>query len=246
MSITLIAAPGSPKANSYVSLDAAGEFFQARYGYAAWAALSNDDRAQLLITASGQVDTLRYYGTPVFTQGGYTGQAQAMKFPRVGHRYFQGNLDAAASDVSGIMSELSGYPEYIDDFWKYGAIVILSGAQQRAVRAVAGFIAATSTLTYDTFGDDLGAVQALLIAPLPQLLRDAICLQAWHLYEQGTPTNPRRNLQADGVAGYSLPGISETFVSPKASGQTVMGPLCVQAYELLNSAQIIDRTIDIF
>ncbi|HOT31242.1 MAG TPA: hypothetical protein PLP09_03630 [Petrotogaceae bacterium] len=64
--------------NSYIDIDDADAYFATRYGASAWAALSDETKDQLLITATQRIDTLRLKGRKYI----YT---QTLNFPRYIH-----------------------------------------------------------------------------------------------------------------------------------------------------------------
>lgn len=77
--MTLDATPAGTGANSYATLAEAEAYFQDDPAmYAAWAALSEDDRGRALIAAARTVDRLKFKGRP------YDPEApQALAFPRI-------------------------------------------------------------------------------------------------------------------------------------------------------------------
>jgi hypothetical protein len=78
---TLVATPGAPDANSYVTVEAADAFLAAELGAATWPASSTgadrDTKERALITATRQLDRLagRFIGA-------LTWQGQALAWPR--------------------------------------------------------------------------------------------------------------------------------------------------------------------
>jgi|GEM_PF-2365694 len=77
--MTLDATPAGPAADSYVTLDQADQYFEADYDFAAvWTALSEEDKARLLISAARTIDRLRYQGRPYDET-----TPQALQFPRI-------------------------------------------------------------------------------------------------------------------------------------------------------------------
>ena len=59
---TLIATVGGTTSNSYVTVAAATVYFGDRLGNANWTAATADDKAAALITATGWLESLEYYG----------------------------------------------------------------------------------------------------------------------------------------------------------------------------------------
>jgi len=72
---TLIATVGGTTSNSYVTVAAATVYFGDRLGNANWTAATADDKAAALITATGWLESLEYYGDRAST-------TQALKWPR--------------------------------------------------------------------------------------------------------------------------------------------------------------------
>lgn len=78
---TVIATPGAPDANSYVTVDEANAYFGDAFGRGLWAAATTADREALVITASRYLDQyVNWYGVP-------TDPDQSMGWPRSGTSY---------------------------------------------------------------------------------------------------------------------------------------------------------------
>ena len=74
----LDAVPGSPTANSYVTIEAASAFLEARLDTEAWLHASADAQVQTLVWATALLDSqVRWYGTPTYP-------SQALALPQFG------------------------------------------------------------------------------------------------------------------------------------------------------------------
>lgn len=75
--MALVATVGAADANSYVDVAEANAYFAAgvHLGSATWAGLTNDNKSAALITATRQLDRLRFWGCKY-------SELQALQFPR--------------------------------------------------------------------------------------------------------------------------------------------------------------------
>lgn len=76
MPVTLVATPGDPSANSYLTAEEAATLVNERLQRAAWDGASADDRARALIEATRAIDGLRFRSRKVYP-------TQRLQFPRV-------------------------------------------------------------------------------------------------------------------------------------------------------------------
>lgn len=81
MPLEVDATAGAEDANAYADIEAADAHLEFRVGSAAWFDLSDDDKAQALVTAARDIDALE--GDPGFT-GDRSDDEQALAFPRDG------------------------------------------------------------------------------------------------------------------------------------------------------------------
>ena len=88
MTATLTSTPGSPSANSYLSLSAASDISATRLDTTAWDASTNDTRTRALISATSALDTLSYIGSRTTT-------TQALCWPREYATTSERNYDSA-------------------------------------------------------------------------------------------------------------------------------------------------------
>ena len=81
---TLIATPGAPDANSYVTVEEADSYFDERLNASAWAAASPEDKARALIQATRRLDQEEFEGVPTRPLNGTAVDqpTQALKWPR--------------------------------------------------------------------------------------------------------------------------------------------------------------------
>jgi hypothetical protein len=90
---TVIATPGAPDANSYLTVADAGTYFAARRGGGAWGD-DAEEQAVALISATRLVDEQDFPGTP-------TDADQALRWPRRGVRFDGRTL--ASDEIPGII-----------------------------------------------------------------------------------------------------------------------------------------------
>jgi len=79
MALELIATPGAPDANGYLTLAQADALAAYRVGGASWSGLDPDEQTQAIVTATASIDTLE----PQFCDA-RTSTTQALAFPRGG------------------------------------------------------------------------------------------------------------------------------------------------------------------
>jgi hypothetical protein len=80
--------------NSYVSADDADDYFDARYGYDLWEALTADQKAAALISAASHLDSL------CFWYGYKTDIGQALAFPRNGETEAPAAITIAQMEIA--------------------------------------------------------------------------------------------------------------------------------------------------
>lgn len=73
--MALVATVGAANADSYITLAEADAYLAARFGTAAWDALSDDDKEKALRQATREVDRHRFRGSKAFVDG-------SLQFPR--------------------------------------------------------------------------------------------------------------------------------------------------------------------
>lgn len=77
--MSIEATPGGAEANSYLTLAQAEAYFQESYDFASlWSGLSDQDKEQLLVSATRALDRLRFKGRRFDSL-----TPQALKFPRI-------------------------------------------------------------------------------------------------------------------------------------------------------------------
>jgi hypothetical protein len=253
MSVEIIATPGAPDANSYVTAAEATAFFAKQYGFGTWAsALDDDQRAQLLIMATEDIDGEKFVGNKMFPRYSELGQEQALKFPRRStqvrqkrHEFISVTLSSASTDTSLISSDLINHSYYPDDFWNGGSVLVTSGDYQFEIRRITDFVRATGTLTTEAFSGSLGSVSAWVVGPIPKEIKECTFWQAWYNYQEGGRISARREVQAQGLVEMSHHGgARETYIG-RASRSAAPQPtnLHPKVSDILSSLGWIDNSV---
>lgn len=90
---TLVADPGDPSANTYADASAADAYLAYRVGASAWAGYSADLKAQALVSATRDIDTLDFIGERATDD-------QALEWPRTGTDYADDALPQRLVDAT--------------------------------------------------------------------------------------------------------------------------------------------------
>jgi len=183
------AAPASPGANSYATVEQADAYMETRFPRpVAWEdapgseeeVLESKERA--LITASRMIDSLPLRGRPLRDALGWT-QRQGLFFPESRHPYLTGTADSGDTETL-VDGNLAG-TRFTDGFFAGGAIHVVMGANLHEVRRVAAFEAETGTLTVSpAFPEAIDSSTVFYLAwPLDPKIVAAACEQALYLIE---------------------------------------------------------------
>lgn len=213
----LNATPTHPEANSYLSLAEANTLMQDRSSMVSeWSALTDAQKEKLLIIATRQIDTLRFFHHPIYRVAQDYRNKQALKFPRTNSRAFSGKVDSADTNYF-IDSDLANRQDLPDDYYNGGAVVIYNGTGKGKTYGVTDFDMATGKVTIDgTFSPQIDATSWYrLIEAVPVEVKYACLEQALYLLNGG---GERAKLQAEGVESYSIGDLSESF-----GGTNVLG-----------------------
>ena len=173
MSLTINSTVGSSDANSYLSLSEANDMAALDVRHAdQWAALTDDTKTKLLITATRQIDTCWYEYSPILDH-----YNQALQWPRRGFHWSM-TCCARMSAVDSII--IGGYSLYIHKH--LASVVIVSpGPAYGEVRTITAFDSAAGVLSTEAFSMSPGQVQIIVLDALPPELAKATLEQALSL-----------------------------------------------------------------
>lgn len=222
----LNAIPTHPEANSYLTLVEANDLMNNRSSMSAeWTALTDDQKEKVLIIATRQIDTLRFFHELIYRTPQDYRNKQALKFPRTNTRSYSGKADSVSTNYL-IDADLANRQDLPDDYYNKGAIVIYSGTGKGKTYGVTDFDMATGKVTIDgTFSpaiDDTSWYR--LIEAVPIEVKYACLEQALYIVNGG---GERAKLQSEGVQSYSIGDLSETFGDGGGGGLSL--PLSTEA-----------------
>ena len=213
----------SPTANSYADLTTAESYFEAdSESGGSWAALSQDDRMKLLITASRFIDRPVWIGERLSAaRFGAYGLRQALAFPRSNHEYLAGSVTDGDVNVM-IDPGLADQASWPDRFFVGGSVLAAGGPNRGTVRRIVGFNSDIGELTVEAFEQPMVAGDGYwLIYPLNEEIVLACLDQAAFLHNGGA--DGLTELAALGLTGATVDGLSLKLVtgsgpdmSPKA------------------------------
>ncbi len=206
----LNAIPTHPEANSYLTLAEANDLMNNRSSMSAeWTALTDDQKEKVLIIATRQIDTLRFFHELIYRTPQDYRNKQALKFPRTNTREYSGKVDSVSTNYL-IDADLANRQDLPDDYYNKGAVIIYSGTGKGKTYGVTDFDMATGKVTIDgTFSpaiDDTSWYR--LVEAVPVEVKYACLEQALYIINGG---GERAKLQSEGVQSYSIGDLSETF-----------------------------------
>lgn len=223
--MTLNAIPTHPDANSYVTKDQADALVGNRKNNQGWSELTADQKTDLLIIATSQIDSFRMHHGPMYDNARDYRAAQGLKFPNCeAHNRFASVITAGANFITA--NDLKDRSDLPDDFWNEGVIIITAGTGRGQIRQISDFEMATGKVTvseaWTTQPDTTSRVR--VVYKVPADIRMAVVEQALFLASGG---GERSQLQAEGVQSYSIGDLSETFAQGAAGSSNM--PISVQA-----------------
>ena len=227
MSITIETTVCAESANTYADLAGADDYFAGDNALAvAWAELSDEEKARLLISAARSIDRCRWREealTSLFQAS--LGLKQSLAFPRRGHEYRFGKADSGTL-TSLVDATLAGRIFWPDGCFAEGSVFMVSGENQGLIRKIEGFDSGTGGLTLTAFPQAPGGGdQYLLLWPLDRRIVEACLEQAAHLHLAGS--SGLADMSAAGLSAASIDGLSLT-IDPGAGSE-----LCLRARTLL-------------
>lgn len=224
----LNAIPTHPLANSYLTVEEADEMILNRQNYEGWDALTDDQKAMLLIQATAQIDSLRFRNPSLFNHPGYFRDKQGLKFPDASMRSATGKVDSATSNTITDAS-LAGHSGRPNDYYKGGAVVITKGTGLGETYKITGFNATTGQVTIEgNFATTPDTTTNFWITQgVPSAIKFAVVEQALYLLAGG---GERARMQAEGVKSYSIGDLHETFKDGMGGGTI---PLSTEARAFL-------------
>lgn len=208
MALSLDTTICSPAANSYADLVKAGSYFEADSEFGdAWAALSQDDRIKLLVTASRFIDRSAWAGDRLSAaRFGAYGLRQALAFPRNDHECRVGLVSEGGLDAL-IDAGLADQAHWPDRFFIGGSVLAVGGPNRGAIRKIVGFDSDIGQLTVEAFDQPMAAGDEYwLIHPLDEEIVLACLDQAAFLYNGGA--DGMAELAALGLTGATVDGLS--------------------------------------
>lgn len=206
--MAIIATPTHPLADSYVTLAEANTYFTSRGDAALWTALTDAQKESQLKLATMQIDNNRFFGNPIFPTVNFYRDKQALKFPRTPAQRFDVNSVPDTTHV--VINQVINQPQYPDDLWNKGAMVVIEGAGRGNTFSITDFVASTGTFTIENAGgvvlDETSDVY--VIKPIETRVKQAVYEQV--LFNLNGAME-RAQAQSAGVQSYSIGDLSETF-----------------------------------
>jgi len=195
--VNLIAIPGDPNSNSFITLAQAEEEIDQILDNEDWLNADMKDRARALIEATDRINNFPFKDNPVHYN-------QKLKLPNYGEATFSGNVTSGTT-TSIVCSSLADQDAYYPDYWKYGGVRITEGTAKYSNSLVLAFDRETGTLTLE---NALSATpdttsQFILTFRIPDEIRRAVAKLALWLIQQGTGEQDP-NVQSKSIGNFSV------------------------------------------
>lgn len=213
---TLQYIPSHPRANAYIGLTEANQYFTDRDNSDSWTAASESQKTQAIIEATRLIDSFRFQHTKLKYW-------QRLEFPRIKADVYSGSVDSATSNTI-TDSDIAGVIQMADDFWKYAGLWFFDDGDANYMKFyfVTGFNATTGTITIDGNFDETVAVgdNYQLIFEVPAEIKWAVCETALSiiddLLEGGNTQNIKRQKLGDEEVEYFDQSVQTVNLPPKA------------------------------
>lgn len=225
MSVSIVAVPTHPDANSYLTVAEADAMINNRSNTQNWGDLSADQKAYTLIQASAQIDALRFFDPKYYDNAREYRLEQALSFPQRNSQSAKVKVHSAGTNFV-VCEQLANRVNMPDDFWNGGALVVTDNTGKGQTYQISDFEMATGKVTIsENFAiqpDNTSYVR--VIFKVPEKVKMAVIEQALFISSGG---GERSQLQAEGVKSYNIGDLSETFADrPASTGEM---PISVQA-----------------
>lgn len=220
---TIIATPAHPRANSYITVAEAEQYFVDQYGTFTFSGSTSDEKAAALIAATRIIDGLRFHDTPLK-------RTQRLEFPRSDTYVWSANPEDALNNVNGWVTNINlANLDYMpDDFWNYGAIWFYGqgNTNQNKYYLITDFDSALGKITIDgQFAVALTAADSFeLIKEIPQEIKWAVCETAEAILASTLTQNNDSNVKSQSLGDESV-----TYFDKSVQGVN----LPAKAYDLL-------------
>jgi len=202
---TLQSIPAHPRANAYVGLTEADQYFADRNNSTSWTGATSDQKTQAIIEATRLIDSFRFHHERLKTW-------QRLEFPRNNVDIFSGGVDSATNSVNGTIvdADLANKITMFDDYWNYAGLWFFGEGDGnfQKFHLVTDFNAANGTLTISgTFSVlPVAGEQYQLIAEIPPEIKWATLETALTVIDgdldQGNATNIKRQKLGDEEVEY--------------------------------------------
>jgi hypothetical protein len=226
MSVTIIATPTHPDANSYLTVAEADAMITNRPNTQNWGDLTADQKAYALVMASEQIDALRFFDEKYYNQSREYRRKQSLSFPQRSSQSAKVKVNSVEANAV-VCGQLANRTNMPDDHWNGGALVVSDGTGKGQTYQISDFDMATGKVTisenFATQPDSLTSY-VTVIMPVPDKVKRAVVEQALFISSGG---GERSQLQAEGVKSYSIGDLSETYGDGASSGGEM--PISVQA-----------------
>lgn len=189
---------------------------------AAWSALETEQKEGCCRQASDDLSRFVYCREPLHLPGL---PPPHFPLPFSGHRILGGKLASCASATVMADDSLEDCANlYPDDYFVGGAIAVIDGPCTAQMRRITNYTAATGEFRVEAFSTSPGAVNYLLIWPLPAWAFRAAIEQAASIALLGRNSDTMRDAQK-GLRSISSPGRTSSYSSSGAQGH-----LCPEAW----------------
>lgn len=217
--MTINSIPAHPLQNSYISVEEADELLTGRRNTENWDSLDDSEKANILMQASRQIDTLRFHHQAYFNNARYNRSQQGLKYPNTEARRSQGKVQSSGANYI-VSSQLANRSHYPDDIFNNGSLIITRGTGVGQTLQVSDFEYATGKITvsqnFSTQPDTTSSF--IIIEAIPARVKYAVIEQALFILAGG---GERARLQAEGVESYSIGDLSEKFRAGAGAGGDV-------------------------
>lgn len=205
------AVPTHPDANSYLTLVEANALIGNRPGVDAWTELTDDQKERLLVDATLNIDSYRFFNRPLYEYPRDYRNSQALKFPQQGCRMANGKPSTQGTNFF-TDTNLANKSDMPDDYWNGGAVIITLGGGKGKTYQIADFIAEHGHITI--FGNFDPAIDSSsyyrLVPKIPSDVKMATIEQALFLIGGGAD---RAMARSQGVEEYQIGDLRERFGS---------------------------------
>lgn len=236
---TLIATPGDPQANSYISTTEADQYFVDRYLSTSWTGASADLKKQALMEATRLIDAYSFHSAPLFE---WQQERKGLQWPRYVNERISLSVSAATSTTIQNDS-LMKQRQYPAKYWKYGGIWFTdtNDSLYGQFFLVSDFNFSTGTITIDgtfstvpTIGDAFEIIQEI-----PPEIKWATCETAIAIIDSLLVSQNNSNIKNQSLEGESvtyfdkstqtieLPNKAYQLIKPyiRTTGSTINTPL---------------------